>query len=651
MIFFIKNSTMKNVQLLLSFLFLFSIKTFSQNGHKTALIVGVSNYSKSSGWMQLNATNDVELLKNTLTKRGFQDNSIHVLQNEKATHRGIVEAIQKQLIDVVQDGDVAYFHFSGHGQQIEDRNHDEIDGYDEALVPFDSPKLYEKGKYEGENLLIDDELEKLFTRVREKLGKNGHLFISIDACHSGTGTRGFCVARGTTEKMASTDYIENHKNTVVKESLSEATKETANMASMTTFFSANAQQLSYECTGDDGKNYGAFSYTFSKILNNAKENASYQGLYDQLKVEMLAYSNKQIPQMEGAMNNSLFGGKLSAICHYFLVKEIHSSNLVTIQGGILQGLHEKTLIAFYPIDTRDTNITKPIAIGEVRFSTLNDADVNIENGVNSKILKNTWAMIQRKGFYFSACNLNILSENEAQHQEVLDYFRRYPLFMFQDKQADYTISLKNNASKTLVTLYNSDEVQIYSSTFQASDLNYSFKAILEKITLCFQAKYLRQIENSNDNILGQISIVNASNNSINTKPKIGDVVKLKVENKGKNPFYFSILDIQPDNVINIAIPNQKTAAEYYLLAGKSFISEYSFTISAPIGTEVLKLIATAEPIEIAAAFSDNNTKGRKQALSTVLSKSFMTQAATRGQSEDLLQGEGSITTYSFSIQE
>ena len=44
----------------------------------------------------------------------------------------------------------------------------------------------------------DDELNGALTDVRKKLGPNGHLIVLLDACHSGTGTRGSGMAGSVT---------------------------------------------------------------------------------------------------------------------------------------------------------------------------------------------------------------------------------------------------------------------------------------------------------------------------------------------------------------------------------------------------------------------------------------------------------------------
>lgn len=157
------------------------------------------------------------IIKRDFKKLQFQETNITTVLNEQATKQNIQFAFEK-LIKSIQINSTIHIHFSGHGQQVADKNFDEKDGYDEALVPYDSPKYYLEGEYEGENLITDDELTEYLMRLRLKAGKHGHLFISIDACHSGTATRGFSNGRGTDQIMASSKYIKNVSilNTITK---------------------------------------------------------------------------------------------------------------------------------------------------------------------------------------------------------------------------------------------------------------------------------------------------------------------------------------------------------------------------------------------------------------------------------------------------
>ena len=155
---------------------------------KRALLVGISNYSLNSAtqWTDIHGANDVKLLATTLKSQMFK---ITKVTNQQAT----AKRIRKELVSLVKScraGDVVYIHFSGHGQPFEDRNGDEEDGWDEAIIPYDAQKVYSKGKYEGANHILDDELFNYFNQIRTKIGTKGFLCVVIDACHSGGSSRG-----------------------------------------------------------------------------------------------------------------------------------------------------------------------------------------------------------------------------------------------------------------------------------------------------------------------------------------------------------------------------------------------------------------------------------------------------------------------------
>jgi Caspase domain len=174
---------------LLVLLFLISGLHTIEAQTKRALIVGIGNYPVESGWCKIHGDNDVPLIANALSGKGFSVNNIKSLVNEKATKHNIIKSFNL-LIKQAQPNDKIYIHFSTHGQQVVDLNGDEEDGLDEAIIPFDAAKIFTQGVYEGKNHLIDDELNIYLTALRQKIGKSGSLLVVIDACHSGDATRG-----------------------------------------------------------------------------------------------------------------------------------------------------------------------------------------------------------------------------------------------------------------------------------------------------------------------------------------------------------------------------------------------------------------------------------------------------------------------------
>lgn len=172
---------------LFSILFLLVLGTMMAQT-KRALVIGISDYPQDNenSWGLIHGANDADLLLSTLKKQGFRTNK---LTNEKAT----ASNIRKELASFVGDtksGDVVYLHFSGHGQPVEDLDGDEEDGWDEALIPHDAKKKPEKGIYEGENHILDDELNTYLREIRAKVGSNGFVYVVIDACHAGSSYRG-----------------------------------------------------------------------------------------------------------------------------------------------------------------------------------------------------------------------------------------------------------------------------------------------------------------------------------------------------------------------------------------------------------------------------------------------------------------------------
>lgn len=152
---------------------------------RQALFIGISRYPAYSEWDNLHADNDLSILRKAFSAQRMK---LKTVLNEQATKANIVKALDLQS-SLLHAGDTLLIHFSCHGQQMEDDGQDERDDLDEALIPYDAEMRYQKGSYEGENHLRDDELNHYLSAIRKKLGEDGLLIVSLDACHSASGTR------------------------------------------------------------------------------------------------------------------------------------------------------------------------------------------------------------------------------------------------------------------------------------------------------------------------------------------------------------------------------------------------------------------------------------------------------------------------------
>ena len=178
----------KNV--ILVFLAFFLGSQMIQAQTKRALLIGISDYGNTNEdpdkWANISGANDIALLVPLFKQQGFNVTS---LVDRQATYSNITKRLGV-LAKNCKKGDLVYLHFSMHGQPFEDLNGDEPDGWDEALIPVDAQMQYSKGVYEGDNHILDDELEGYFDKLRSKIGSTGQLYVVLDACHSGTSSRG-----------------------------------------------------------------------------------------------------------------------------------------------------------------------------------------------------------------------------------------------------------------------------------------------------------------------------------------------------------------------------------------------------------------------------------------------------------------------------
>ncbi len=169
-------------------LLVLSVPLMAQQKH--ALLIGISDYPQykdpDASWSRIHGANDVQLLSPILSKQGFK---VSVLTNKSATHSAIEKRLKK-LSQSIHSGDIVYIQLSGHGQAVEDENEDEVDGWDEAFIPYDAKRCYKENVYHGENHLLDDELNNHLNVIRKKVGKNGIVYVAIDACHAGSSYRG-----------------------------------------------------------------------------------------------------------------------------------------------------------------------------------------------------------------------------------------------------------------------------------------------------------------------------------------------------------------------------------------------------------------------------------------------------------------------------
>ncbi|MFM9909366.1 MAG: caspase domain-containing protein, partial [Chitinophagaceae bacterium] len=352
--------------ILITVLLLFASATQQQDGsRKLALIIAIGTYDSTTGWKTISSLNDINYMKPALMGQGFEENNIDVLKNEQATKAGIEAAIDR-LIAKAKANDIVVFHFSGHGQQLfDDANKDEADGYDEALVPYDA-KMHYGGGYTGQNHLRDDELGIKLKLLRKKIGKQGSLLVLLDACHSGTATRGqeFSATRGSDEKCEPIGYSKtiSPSRGGGSESIVDDKELLSNMVVIS---AASADQLNYETKDAEKNGVGSLSYAFSQAISQTSGAINYKILFEKIKTAIQSWKSFQNPQIEGNTEQQVLGGKYIKTSEIVRISSWNPDKSIEIPRGAIHSIIKGAKFNLYPVDIVDFKNTKPIASGEV----------------------------------------------------------------------------------------------------------------------------------------------------------------------------------------------------------------------------------------------------------------------------------------------
>ena len=597
-----------------SSLFLFARLQAQADNSKYALLIGVSVYADPSWGPPLSSENDVKLLRSMLLSRGFPESNILLLVNEKATYDGISAAF-KQLREMVTPGSAVYFHFSGHGQQIFDTTYpklDEQDGYDEALVPYDAPKSFPRAKSGVEKHFRDDQLFEQLQLLRRKLGAQGSLFVTLDACHSGTATRGVdqSLTRGTSIPYKPAGYSPK-RSALVDQNLFEDIGSKESVAPITCFYACAPFELNTE-TKENGQGVGALTYSVIRALEQTSTFNTYGSLFERIRRIMNDKVPGQTPQYEGAMNAQIFNGKLSPPRSYVIVdKVVDPKKRMRIQAGMLNGLNKGTELSFYAADSDTTGIV-PMAKGFIDSVSLTQSFVTITATAPNyywKKMDGAWGYVTQPSFPFTLAVSMGDVKNPAllrgiQKNSFVSVGKDAPyLTAFLNKRKDSVyfmnrygypsklgVSLKDTAQMDQALrsiLLRAARAQFYRSFHELTDTSLISNVIFQPF---FSA-------DSSENLL--LSSVDRSGNPFLHKNDSFRVI-IHFRKPLTRKLFYDVVDIQPDDIAYSWWQNagSKMMPEQRVIPEKSMSYELPdyVKISDPFGKEHLLFLFSQSPI-------------------------------------------------------
>ncbi|GMM34807.1 Ca(2+)-dependent cysteine protease [Saccharomycopsis crataegensis] len=283
-------------------------------GRRKALLVGI-NYIGTKNQLR-GCINDVHNVSKFLQKHGYKESDIVVLTDDQTNSRALPKKQNildgmKWLVKGAQANDSLFFHYSGHGGQVEDKDGDEYDGYDECIYPMD---------FDSAGEIIDDIMHDILVK---SLPAGCRLTALFDCCHSGSAldlpytysTKGIekepnvAAEAGQGLLSAVTSYMSGDTVSAITKAFGavgtfmqgdnnsaiEKTKKTKTSPADVIMLSGCKDDQTSADASEGGQATGAMSYAFIKVMDTGKQQSYLSLLQNTRSVLSGKYSQK--PQL------------------------------------------------------------------------------------------------------------------------------------------------------------------------------------------------------------------------------------------------------------------------------------------------------------------------------------------------------------------
>ena len=554
------------------------------------------------------------------------------------------------------------------------------------IVPYGAVWSYDESKFKDlfAGYLRDDLFGEKITQLRNKLGKNGDVLVTLDACHSGSGTRDVQTAkiRGGNLAMVSSKFKMGNfsaadNSGVFKENV--ATKLNTDAATFVLISGAQAKESNYECYDDNSNPVGSLSYAFSKAMSSLKGVITYQGLFSLIENIMLSKAPKQKPVLEGdGVNRELFGGKYEKQQPYFSINIKQSKNeRITLNGGFVSGITAGSVINFFEPGTTNAVGKKPLGSGSVISAGAFTATVKLDS-VNDNLAKlNPWAFINEVAYGTEKLKLFVKGD-KAFVKMLQDSLKDFKLVEFTATNCDLFIDTAQSINNRALKYPNTNFVFQSGFTFSA---NQNIKPLKEALKKYDRFRYLKGLTFNDPDISATFNLVFIDDKgNIDTAKLIsrtnlgrlelkeGDKVFLQIINTGSKDFYINVVDIQPDGIINPILPFKDLKNIYgnpdpikwedclVKRGDTSLFRKYSIEIAKPYGEETFKVFLSSSPLDLEDILTTKNEaeaknkRGVLNGLEKIFAASNINEVGKRGVIATSINTQQNGTIFSFNFQ-
>lgn len=614
---------------------------------RLALLVGISDYYQLGvrPWPRLHTRDELGELRNVLIQKwGFSAQDILLLKDREATRAGIVEAFRHHLINQASPGDIVFFHFSGHGQQLLDDNGDELDGLDESLVPYDS--VDRSAKAGAAVNIRDDELglllRELAGRVNDGGPQKGNITVSLDSCFSGTAVRGILVERGRSWEPVLDGPKPLPRRHVTPDGESGIVAEgEAGKVGYVVLAAARSDQAAHE---EDGM--GVFSRALIRALTSSQPGqvVTYRELMSRVSVEVSSIVPEQSPQLEGSADALLFSGSAAprAPGPEVIRVQAGADGVLRLLAGEVHGITARSVFAVHGADAgQDTTSF----LGEAEVGETEPLRATLIPRPGSKlaaqqgVLRGAIAVEKQHACSDEPLRLYFCDSAQQLHApgpctELQQHVRKHVTVVTNKASADrYDVAVSCDEHAGRLELRRaSSGTPILTSRLD----DYAADALVQKLSDLWRWRYLRRLHQDNAQArvqlkLFSVQLQHGSDGTIlsaepvpNQRPqehllvKSGSYFMLELTNLSETPLYVSIFELDNDGNIDVVFPSATSSLGNQLASDQRphvpDFRPYLFRLlGRPGQRSLLKLIATREPIDLSGIGQKTGPQGSRSA--------------------------------------
>lgn len=244
---------------------------------------------------------------------------------------------------------------------------------------------------------------------------------------------------------------------------------------------------------------------------------------------------------------------------------------------------------------------------------MTSSDIILDSMVDKQLLNTSWAFVNSRRLKDSELLVRVNTSDLELKKILIAELNKHALIKIDSDI--YDLSIDQDEDSFVVHV---DDLPIFSAF--VGDIEEKRFELIESVTSYARVRMLRTLENHDKNLETELQIIPVETQGVGRKISItkklsieskrneagtivfeeGESFVFGVKNQGRKEVYVSLIEIQPDNEVNILLPRPFESSSDYLIQPGEYLSldRIIWEITPPYGINAFKLIATESKLNL-----------------------------------------------------